>query len=205
MSEDTISEDAMSDLCAKYVANPTVPIYDTNNPQSLSAQSLSENPMTTFMVGPEKKAMTIPTDLILERSPALCNLVTELVGKGQPGIITWEDVSEDVFSLFAEFLHTGTLEFQPHQVLSRANPVTHPEDSDPILLNHARVYLLALEYDMAQLQQTVLSRMYFYVMPSTNIRECGPATLAILRYVYENVLARQRSDGAVAPTSPTIG
>lgn len=51
--------------------------------------------------------MTIHTALVAEQSFPLRSLVDGFMKKAQTGTVTWDDVDEDTFALFAQFVYTG--------------------------------------------------------------------------------------------------
>lgn len=51
--------------------------------------------------------MTIHKALVAAQSAALRGLVTGSMEEANSGKVVWEDVDEDTFVLFAEFLYTG--------------------------------------------------------------------------------------------------
>ncbi|MCJ1386274.1 hypothetical protein MMC17_009400 [Xylographa soralifera] len=65
------------------------------------------NPIFTFFVGKQRKPMTIHTALVAKQSTVLRHLVTGSMEEAQSGRVTWEDVDEDTFARFAQFVYTG--------------------------------------------------------------------------------------------------
>lgn len=58
--------------------------------------------------------MTIHTALIVEQSPALRSLVTGPMEEAQNHTVIWDDVDEDTFTRFAQFVYTGDYIPAPH-------------------------------------------------------------------------------------------
>lgn len=66
-----------------------------------------QSPVFEFLVGRERKPMTIHKALVTAQSAPLRGLVTGSMEEANSGKVVWEDVDEDTFVLFAEFVYTG--------------------------------------------------------------------------------------------------
>lgn len=68
---------------------------------------IAQSPIFEFLVGPERKPMTIHKALVAAQSAALRGLVTGSMEEANSQKVLWEDVDQDTFTLFAEFAYTG--------------------------------------------------------------------------------------------------
>ncbi|MCJ1392038.1 hypothetical protein MMC18_004905 [Xylographa bjoerkii] len=73
--------------------------------------------------------MTIHSALVAEQSPALRSLVTGNMEEARTGHVTWDDVDEETFARFAQFVYTGDYSPASHILLE---PDIHvpPESED---------------------------------------------------------------------------
>jgi hypothetical protein len=72
--------------------------------------------MFRFLVGKEEKPMMIHTALVAKQSPALKSLVSGSMEEAQTKTAIWEDVDEETFGLFAQFVYAGDYTPPPHVV-----------------------------------------------------------------------------------------
>lgn len=63
--------------------------------------------MTKFAVGIFGKQMLLHTVLVAEQSLALDSMVNGPMKGAQNKVVNWNDVDEQTFALFAEFVYTG--------------------------------------------------------------------------------------------------
>lgn len=70
--------------------------------------------MFTFLVGVEQIPMMIHTALVAEQSPALESLVNGSMQEATSGTVIWEDVEEDTFGRFAQFVYAGDYDTPSH-------------------------------------------------------------------------------------------
>ncbi|MCJ1346194.1 hypothetical protein MMC31_004409 [Peltigera leucophlebia] len=70
-------------------------------------KTITQSPVFDFLVGPERKPMSIHKALVAAQSAVLRDLVTGSTEEANSGKMVWEDVDEDTFALFAEFAYTG--------------------------------------------------------------------------------------------------
>ena len=66
-----------------------------------------KSPIFRFIVGKNKKPMTIHTALVAAQSPALRTLVSGAMNEAYTKTVIWDDVDRETFALFAEFAYTG--------------------------------------------------------------------------------------------------
>lgn len=71
------------------------------------SERIISSPTFRFLVGHQRKPMTIHTALLEAQSPVLRALVSGAWEEGQTGEALWESVTEETFTLFAQFLYTG--------------------------------------------------------------------------------------------------
>lgn len=91
--------------------------------------------MFTFLVGVEQIPMMIHTALVAEQSPALETLVNGSMQEATSGTVIWEDVEEDTFGRFAQFVYAGDYDTPPHHIMgdhSQLPPLDKVEEQPDI-------------------------------------------------------------------------
>lgn len=91
--------------------------------------------MFTFLVGVEQIPMMIHTALVAEQSPALESLVNGSMQEATSGTVIWEDVEEDTFGRFAQFVYAGDYDTPPHNTMgdqSQLPPLDKAEEQPDI-------------------------------------------------------------------------
>lgn len=73
----------------------------------MTTARIVESPVFRFIVGKNKKPMTIHMALVAAQSPALRALVSGAMIEAYTRTVIWDDVDEHTFALFAEFVYTG--------------------------------------------------------------------------------------------------
>ena len=86
--------------------------------------------------------MAIHTVLVAEQSPTLSTLVRGSMKEAQTGTVTWEDVDEDTFARWAQFVYTGdypppscSIVPEPTAVAKDALPPPEPEREEDVDLD----------------------------------------------------------------------
>lgn len=93
------------------------------------------SPMFTFLVGAEQIPMMIHTVLVAEQSPALESLVNGSMQEATSGAVIWEDVEEDTFGRFAQFVYAGDYDTPCHTTMedhSQLPPLDKAEEQPDI-------------------------------------------------------------------------
>ncbi len=85
--------------------------------------------MFKFLIGKRQQPMTIHTSLMAEQSPALRSLVSGSMAEAQTGTAIWEEVDEDTFARFTQFMYTGDYPPPSHDTIIYSPAVTH-NDAD---------------------------------------------------------------------------
>ena len=67
--------------------------------------------------------MTIHTVLVAEQSPALKTLVSGFMEEAQTGTATWEEMDEDTFARWAQFVYTGDYSPASHSMVAEPETV----------------------------------------------------------------------------------
>ncbi|MCJ1286972.1 hypothetical protein MMC26_006319 [Xylographa opegraphella] len=88
----------------------------------ISYDKIVSSPIFTFFIGKQHPPTTIHTALVAEQSPALGNLVTGIMEEGQTGRVTFDDVDEDTFARFAQFVYMGDYAPAAHRLEVESPP-----------------------------------------------------------------------------------
>lgn len=102
---------------------------DDFNEMPISYNKIVSSSIITFSVAEQRKPMTIHTALVVAQSPVLRKLVTGSMEEAQSGRVTLEDVDEDTFARFAQFVYTGDYMPAAH-VLLEPEAFAPPETED---------------------------------------------------------------------------
>ena len=109
-------------------------------------QRIVQGSVFRFLVGKHQRPMTVHTALVAEQSSALRALVSGFMEEANIGTAVWEDVEEDTFAQFAQFVYTG--DYPPPSCKTTEDPqVAAPE---PIEFADEVVALQEPEQDMSQ-------------------------------------------------------
>lgn len=73
--------------------------------------------MFKFLVGEKHIPMIIHTALVAEQSPALESLVNGSMQEATSGTVIWEDVEEETFGRFAQFVYTWDYDTPSHTTM----------------------------------------------------------------------------------------
>ena len=73
-------------------------------------RSVFTSKLFTFVIGPEKKAITLHAEAIAKQSPALHALINGNMKEADSGETTFDDVSEETFIRFCQFAYSGDYE-----------------------------------------------------------------------------------------------
>ncbi len=72
--------------------------------------------------------MTIHASLVAEQSPALRSLLSGCMEEAQTGTVIWEEVDENTFARFTQFMYTGDYSPPSHDTIEDSPAVT-PNDA----------------------------------------------------------------------------
>ena len=81
------------------VTRPTLTLYN--------AVRIIRSKTFTFFIGPERKSYTLHSKLIAHHSISLGVLIDGPMSEAKQGSAVLEDVDEDTFARFCQFLYTG--------------------------------------------------------------------------------------------------
>lgn len=99
--------------------------------------------MFAFIVGAEQIPMMIHTALVAEQSPALESLVNGSMQEATSGTVIWEDVEEDTFGRFAQFVYTGDYDTPSHTTMedhSQVPPLDKTEEQPDIMFGFGHAH-----------------------------------------------------------------
>ncbi|PON23731.1 hypothetical protein TGAM01_v207378 [Trichoderma gamsii] len=74
---------------------------------SMPYKDITSSPPITFVVGPDQKEHTIHSALVARQSAALNALVNGGMKESIERHVVWNDVDEEVFTRFSQFVYTG--------------------------------------------------------------------------------------------------
>ena len=89
-----------------------------------------ESPIFRFIVGKNKKPMTIHTALVAAQSSALRTLVSGAMNEAYTKTVIWDDVDEETFALFAEFVYIGDYSFPAYPNKNLDSTTVSSDDDD---------------------------------------------------------------------------
>ncbi|MCJ1347278.1 hypothetical protein MMC31_005500 [Peltigera leucophlebia] len=75
--------------------------------RAISFEKIVESPVFCFLVGKNRKPMSIHMAAVAVQSPALQTLLGGEMIEARTRTVIWDDVDEETFALFAEFVYTG--------------------------------------------------------------------------------------------------
>ncbi|KAJ6784541.1 hypothetical protein PWT90_06759 [Aphanocladium album] len=86
-----------------------------------------------FLVGPDKQEFFLHASLVASQSKVLDSLVNGAMKEAEDGCTTWENVSEDTFVRFAQYVYTGDYQgATPFMPPVAERPNTAAANGDPI-------------------------------------------------------------------------
>jgi len=126
-------------------------LVEAFNKMPISYDQIVSSPVFTFFVGKQHKPMTIHTALVAEQSPVLRTLVSGSMEEAHSGRATWEDVDEDTFARFAQFVYTGDYSPAAHEECGldtdAPSEPEHEVNEDPVITTDAIVIIDEESYE----------------------------------------------------------
>ncbi|CZR51161.1 uncharacterized protein PAC_01036 [Phialocephala subalpina] len=155
------------------------PVSDPVPKKEFKAYLSNPNDLVTFVVAGGKK-FTIHKDFVDKYAPSFRAAFNGSLIEGKSGEYTLEDVHEDVFPLFSEYLYTDKTTVKYHLRDSHDPAVEgHEGDCARQDIDLVQLWLLGQKYLMSGLQNHVMQHL------KRSFDFCAPITPAVLKAIYD--------------------
>ncbi|KAK2589528.1 hypothetical protein QQS21_012794 [Conoideocrella luteorostrata] len=120
----------------------------------LPAKSVFSSPVITFTVGAAKTKFTLHSDAVANQSRILTDLMSECQKNGS-ACVNWEDVDEDTFVFFCQYLYDEQYVLKLDEKLDRM----HHFELEKRMLGQARIYCFAHRYGVLELEDAAYAAL----------------------------------------------